>query len=202
MLSVRFTAEGTVDSASSAVTRPPLDRHARSASGDAALDRHLRGIGLASAIRRDALGAPRADGALHLSLSYTPGLIATAVSDEAPCGVDVEPMDRALPHGFADDRERAVWAAQSLPLIGIACAKEAIGKTLGFGLLAEWRSYQLTEVRALSPERTLVTAGAYGFVEAVVGRHGSLCLALATVRARGSETRTALLDAVAAAASV
>ncbi|WP_274007850.1 4'-phosphopantetheinyl transferase family protein [Curtobacterium poinsettiae] len=149
-------------------------------------------------VRRGPLGAPEIDGGARVSVSYTPDAIATAVSHEAPCGIDIEPVDRSLPSGFATPAEEHVWAALDLPPIGLACAKEAIGKALGFGLLAAWDSYRLGDVRRLTAATGLVTLSSFPFVRAVVTTTGTLCLGLATTRTSSADPEPSLVAAVAA----
>lgn len=79
------------------------------------------------------VGAPVvADGSLHLAVSHCRGSIAVALS-EAPCAVDIEPLDRDFEHvvsRYMTAGERALSEDAQWPAVAW-CAKETLYKYAG-----------------------------------------------------------------------
>ena len=77
---------------------------------------------------------------VHFSISHTSGLVAVAMSEISPVGVDIEPL-RAMRAGFAaryfnQDEQLLIYTAKDPEeaLIRLWTAKEAVGKQRGTGL--------------------------------------------------------------------
>ncbi len=91
-----------------------------------------------------------ADGRAHFNLSHSDHCIAVAVSDRA-VGIDIEelkPHKNRLADRICSPAEREALSLSSAPtheLIRLWCAKEAVGKQLGTGLL---RPYEINAAEA------------------------------------------------------
>ena len=77
---------------------------------------------------------------VHFNISHANGIVAVAMSEISPVGVDIEPL-RAMRAGFAaryfnQDEQHLIYTAKDPEeaLIRLWTAKEAVGKYLGTGL--------------------------------------------------------------------